>query len=132
MQVAELRGYAMFMIDPHGVLASWNAGVEQLIGYSENEWIGRPASIIFTPEEKAAEVCESEGRAGAIETKEAARSAPAAAAAEGMKRTRAAPVTPTQNRLDLFFRNLGAGLITGCADDDPSGISTYSVHTASG
>ncbi|MGH9768229.1 MAG: NRAMP family divalent metal transporter [Blastocatellia bacterium] len=26
-----------------------------------------------------------------------------------------------------FFRNLGPGLITGAADDDPSGISTYST-----
>ena len=29
-----------------------------------------------------------------------------------------------------FFRNLGPGLITGAADDDPSGISTYSVAGA--
>ena len=62
MQVRELRGYAMFIIDTQGVLISWNAGVEQLIGYSEQEWIGRHASMIFTPEEKAAEVCESEMR----------------------------------------------------------------------
>ena len=62
MQVRELPGYAMFMIDPHGILASWNVGVERLMGYSEEEWIGRNASIIFTPEEMAAEVCESEMR----------------------------------------------------------------------
>lgn len=30
-----------------------------------------------------------------------------------------------------FFSNLGPGLITGAADDDPSGISTYSVAGAS-
>ncbi len=30
-----------------------------------------------------------------------------------------------------FFRELGPGLITGAADDDPSGISTYSVTGAS-
>ncbi|MBK6799793.1 MAG: Nramp family divalent metal transporter [Acidobacteria bacterium] len=30
-----------------------------------------------------------------------------------------------------FFRNLGPGLITGAADDDPSGISTYSTAGAS-
>lgn len=30
-----------------------------------------------------------------------------------------------------FFGNLGPGLITGAADDDPSGISTYSVAGAS-
>jgi PAS domain S-box-containing protein len=60
MQVRELRNYAMFMIDQEGIITSWNAGVEQLIGYSEKEWIGRHASVIFTPAEKAAEVCESE------------------------------------------------------------------------
>src|SRR6266849_983058 len=34
-------------------------------------------------------------------------------------------------RLRHFFRDLGPGLITGAADDDPSGISTYSVAGAS-
>ena len=34
------------------------------------------------------------------------------------------------NRVDLFFQDLGPGLITGCADDDPSGISTYSIAGA--
>jgi hypothetical protein len=29
-----------------------------------------------------------------------------------------------------FFSNLGPGLIAGAADDDPSGISTYSVAGA--
>ena len=29
--------------------------------------------------------------------------------------------------VERFFRDLGPGLITGAADDDPSGISTYSV-----
>jgi Mn2+/Fe2+ NRAMP family transporter len=29
-----------------------------------------------------------------------------------------------------FLANLGPGLITGAADDDPSGISTYSVAGA--
>lgn len=39
------------------------------------------------------------------------------------KRVRAA-------RVRHFFRELGPGLITGAADDDPSGISTYSVSGA--
>ena len=34
-------------------------------------------------------------------------------------------------RVRLFFAELGPGLITGAADDDPSGISTYSVAGAS-
>ena len=33
-------------------------------------------------------------------------------------------------RLGSFFRNLGPGLISGAADDDPSGVSTYSVAGA--
>ena len=60
MQVRELRNYAMFMLDPDGIITSWNAGVEQLLGYSEVEWIGQHACMIFTPAEKAVEVCESE------------------------------------------------------------------------
>jgi NRAMP (natural resistance-associated macrophage protein)-like metal ion transporter len=35
-----------------------------------------------------------------------------------------------QGRFRGFFANLGPGLITGAADDDPSGISTYSVTGA--
>lgn len=35
-----------------------------------------------------------------------------------------------RDRVDLFFCDLGPGLITGCADDDPSGISTYSIAGA--
>src|SRR5678815_1183736 len=34
-------------------------------------------------------------------------------------------------RFQRFFSNLGPGLVTGAADDDPSGISTYSVAGAS-
>ena len=39
------------------------------------------------------------------------------------------PVSPPW-RLRRFFAELGPGLITGAADDDPSGISTYSVAGA--
>lgn len=37
---------------------------------------------------------------------------------------------PPAGRLRRFFGELGPGLITGAADDDPSGISTYSVAGA--
>lgn len=39
------------------------------------------------------------------------------------------PIKP-RGRLRTFFANLGPGIITGAADDDPSGISTYSVAGA--
>src|SRR5438132_2342163 len=35
-----------------------------------------------------------------------------------------------QNYLRRFFSVLGPGLITGAADDDPSGIATYSMAGA--
>src|SRR5256884_4909812 len=38
---------------------------------------------------------------------------------------------PVPQRVRHFFAELGPGLITGAADDDPSGISTYSVTGAS-
>lgn len=63
-QVRDLQVYAMFMIDLNGRFASWNAGVEALFGYAEQDWIGQHGSIIFTPPENAREVFESEmGRA---------------------------------------------------------------------
>ena len=40
------------------------------------------------------------------------------------------PQTNLRSRIGHFVRTLGPGLITGAADDDPSGISTYSVAGA--
>jgi NRAMP (natural resistance-associated macrophage protein)-like metal ion transporter len=40
------------------------------------------------------------------------------------------PVPPQRRPFRRFFASLGPGLITGAADDDPSGISTYSVAGA--
>ncbi len=42
----------------------------------------------------------------------------------------AAAGSTASRRRSAFFANLGPGLITGAADDDPSGISTYSVAGA--
>jgi len=43
----------------------------------------------------------------------------------------AAPGTRERNPLRRFLKLLGPGLITGCADDDPSGIGTYATAGAS-
>jgi NRAMP (natural resistance-associated macrophage protein)-like metal ion transporter len=44
------------------------------------------------------------------------------------------PIEPTPagrpKGIEGFFADVGPGLITGCADDDPSGISTYSMTGA--
>src|SRR6478609_3071953 len=40
------------------------------------------------------------------------------------------PARQAKNPIKWFFANLGPGLITGAADDDPSGIATYSTAGA--
>jgi NRAMP (natural resistance-associated macrophage protein)-like metal ion transporter len=47
------------------------------------------------------------------------------------KSENAADAKPPKGKVRQFFSELGPGLITGAADDDPSGISTYSVAGAS-
>ena len=59
-QVLQATQYAMFLLDTEGILLSWNAGVENILGYSEQEWLGQHASFIFTPAEQAHDICASE------------------------------------------------------------------------
>ena len=58
--VKTAREYAIFMLDVDGRVATWNSGAERLFGYTEQEIVGSPASIIFTPEDRAAGVFERE------------------------------------------------------------------------
>jgi PAS domain S-box-containing protein len=62
--------YAIFSITPDGLVASWNTGAERIFGYKENEIIGQPAEILFTPEDrekgihqKEMDIARKEGRA---------------------------------------------------------------------
>ena len=49
--IESVKDYAIFMTDRDGMVVSWNPGVARLIGYEEEEFIGKPVSIIFTPED---------------------------------------------------------------------------------
>jgi PAS domain S-box-containing protein len=60
LQIRQLKQYAIFFIDLDGRNRTWNAGVEHLLGYSEAEWIGSHACEIFTPADKAVELCNAE------------------------------------------------------------------------
>ena len=44
--------YAIITTDPQGVITSWNAGAEAILGWRADEAIGLPASLIFTPEDR--------------------------------------------------------------------------------
>jgi PAS domain S-box-containing protein len=39
--------YAIFMLDPNGIVATWNAGAERIKGYTANEIIGRHFSVFY-------------------------------------------------------------------------------------
>lgn len=49
--VENVRDYAIFTTDPEGRHTSWNPGVEHILGYGEEEFIGQPFSLVFTPED---------------------------------------------------------------------------------
>jgi len=52
--IQAVTDYALFMLDEHGVVASWNTGAERLGGFTAAEIIGQHFSILFTPEDRAA------------------------------------------------------------------------------
>jgi PAS domain S-box-containing protein len=49
-----VQDYAIFMLDPEGIVMSWNSGAERMKGYGRDEIIGRHFSHFFTPEDRAA------------------------------------------------------------------------------
>jgi PAS domain S-box-containing protein len=49
--VESVRDYAIFMLDPDGRIASWNAGAEHLKGYTADEIIGQHFSVFYTDED---------------------------------------------------------------------------------
>ncbi len=52
--VETVQDYAIFLLDPEGNVATWNAGAERIKGYRAEEIIGRHFSV-FYPEERIAE-----------------------------------------------------------------------------
>jgi PAS domain S-box-containing protein len=44
-----VKDYAIFTVDAAGLVNSWNAGAERLLGYAEPEILGRPLSLVFVP-----------------------------------------------------------------------------------
>jgi two-component system CheB/CheR fusion protein len=54
--------YAIFSTDLERRITSWNTGAERLLGYAEEEVLGRPADVIFTPEDRESRDPEKESR----------------------------------------------------------------------
>lgn len=51
LMVEGARDFAIFMLTPDGKVMSWNSGAKDLLGYTENEVIGKDFSFLFTPED---------------------------------------------------------------------------------
>jgi PAS domain S-box-containing protein len=54
--VQGVTDYAIYMLDPEGLVTNWNTGAARIKGYSEDEVIGKHFSIFYTAEERAAGV----------------------------------------------------------------------------
>ncbi len=58
--VESVKDYAIFMLDPKGNVASWNAGAERIKGYTADEIVGRHFSTFYPADEAASGKCERE------------------------------------------------------------------------
>jgi PAS domain S-box-containing protein len=51
LMIEAVRDYAIFMLDPAGRVATWNAGAERIKGYRAEEIVGRHFSCLYTPDD---------------------------------------------------------------------------------
>ncbi len=63
--VASVKDYAIFMLDPAGLILSWNAGAESIHGYQADEIVGRHFGCFYPADDRAGSLPE---RALAIAT----------------------------------------------------------------
>jgi two-component system CheB/CheR fusion protein len=63
--IESAKDFAIFHLDPHGRVRTWNSGAERILGWSESEIVGQSGSIMFTPEDRAALEPEEEMRQAA-------------------------------------------------------------------
>lgn len=54
--LSDIQDYAIVALDDSGRILTWNVGAARMFGYAEDEVMGRPIDILFTPEDVAAGV----------------------------------------------------------------------------
>ena len=65
--VEDIRDYAIFMTDPDGLVTNWNRGAQHILGYGEDEIVGKSATRFFTAEDRAKNVPQKELTTAAVE-----------------------------------------------------------------
>jgi len=48
MLVEGVRRYAIFMLDPAGIILTWNRGMQELLGYNREEIVGQSGAMVFS------------------------------------------------------------------------------------
>ncbi len=48
--------YAIFMLDPKGIVTNWNAGARRIKGYEADEVVGRYFGMFYLPEDREAKM----------------------------------------------------------------------------
>ncbi len=52
MLVQGVHDYAIYMLDPNGMVTNWNTGAERIKGYKADEIVGQHFSRFYTPEDR--------------------------------------------------------------------------------
>jgi PAS domain S-box-containing protein len=55
MLVSAVTDYAIFKLDPEGMVVTWNVGAQRIKGYREDEIVGQHFSAFYTPEDQQAD-----------------------------------------------------------------------------
>lgn len=58
--VEGIKDYAIYMVDPDGIIMSWNDGAERIFGFAAGEILGRHRNLLFTPEDVVAGAAQAE------------------------------------------------------------------------
>jgi PAS domain S-box-containing protein len=58
--IENLRDYAIFMVDPNGLITDWTEGAQRVHGFTAHEVLGRHVSLLYTPEQVRAGMSEQE------------------------------------------------------------------------
>jgi len=56
LTLASIADYAIITLDAAGQIVDWQAGAEEIFGYTKAEAVGQPGAMLFTPEDRAAGV----------------------------------------------------------------------------
>ena len=54
MLVDGVTDYAIYMVDPNGIVTNWNRGAQRIKGYRTEEIVGQHFSCFYTEEDRAA------------------------------------------------------------------------------